>query len=403
LTLNHATVPPHPLGERTPPTGIAIVGCGYVADFYLATLPNYRDLVVRGCFDRVTERAAAFGTHHQLHRYRSMAALLADDQVDLVINLTNPSSHYEVSRQCLLAGKHVYSEKPLAESMTEATELVELAEEFGLMLGSAPCSLLGESAQTLWHALRSGAIGQPRLVYADLDDGAIHQMPFRSWISQSGAPWPFLDEFTVGPTLEHAAYYVTWLTAFFGPVGEVVCLADRVMPDKLGVSSDRVFAPDFSCACLRFASGVVARLTCGTVAPENHTLQIVGDRGLLSVTECWDYGAPVTLQRLAPRSATRHHYLAPPEIYPPVRSANYPHRYVDTHDMDFARGVADVAAAVHGTGEARLSARHSLHVLEIILAINNSVNQPGTVRITSRFDPIQPAGWAADERQPALV
>jgi predicted dehydrogenase len=389
--------------NRTPATGIAIVGCGYVADFYLATLPNYPELVLRGCFDRRTDRAAAFAAYHEVHQYRSLAELLADDQVSLVVNLTNPSSHYAVSRQCLLAGKHVYSEKPFAESMAEASELVELAERLGLMLGSAPCSLLGESAQTLWHALRSEVIGQVRLIYADLDDGAIHQMPYRSWISPSGAPWPFLDEFTVGPTLEHAAYYVTWLTAFFGPVEEVVCFAERAMPDKLGVSTDRVLAPDFSCACLRFACGVVARLTCGTVAPENHTLQIVGDRGVLSIAECWDYGAPVTLQRLAPQSESRHHYLAPPEIYPAVRSANYPYRYDDTHDMDFARGVADLTAAVDGTGETLMSARHSLHVLEIILAINNSVNQPGTRRINSRFDPIEPAGWAAGERQDALV
>ena len=93
------------------------------------------------------------------------------------MNLTNPASHFEVSRACLEAGKHVYSEKPLATNMDDARALCALAESKGLMLASAPCSVLGEAAQTLWLALRRNEIGKVRLVYAELDDDFVPRRP----------------------------------------------------------------------------------------------------------------------------------------------------------------------------------------------------------------------------------
>src|SRR5262249_19068502 len=151
-------------------------------------------------------------------RYESLDELLADSRVEVVLNLTNPSSHYEVSRLTLLAGKHVYSEKPMAMRFDEAKELVELAENRRLQISSAPCSLLGETAQTMWKVLREERVGPVRLVYAELDDGLVHKMPYKLWLSESGAPWPYEDEFEVGCTVEHAGYYLTWLAAFFGPI-----------------------------------------------------------------------------------------------------------------------------------------------------------------------------------------
>ncbi|MEU9591471.1 Gfo/Idh/MocA family oxidoreductase [Streptomyces sp. NPDC048193] len=377
----------------TQSTGIAFVGCGYVADFYMATLPNYPELRLRGVHDLNDDRTTIFSKHHGVPVYASYEELLRDESVEIVVNLTNPRSHYEVSRRALEAGKHVYSEKPFAENLTRARELVESAERRGLVLSSAPCSLLGETAQTMWQALRYDAIGRPRLVYAELDDGAVHQMPYRTWISASGAAWPYLDEFRVGPTLEHAGYYLTWLTAFFGPAAEVVSFSRLLQPEKLGDPQPHAFAPDFTSACITFHSGVVARLTCSTVAPENHSLQIVGDEGVLSTSECWDYGADVHLRRRVTGVESAHHYLTNPEVVPPARPADYRFRYQDTHDMDFARGIADVGEAVRKGGTPALSARHALHVLEIVSAIADPPTD-GSTEITSKFDQLEPMPWA---------
>ena len=211
---------------------IAIVGCGFVADYYLVTLAGYPELTLIGVTDRDPDRAERFSRFHHLHRFASLEELLGDDRVELVLNLTNPSSHFAVSRSCLEAGKHVYSEKPFAMRLDEAKALVELAEAKGLRMSSAPCSLLGETAQTVWKALRERKVGTPRLVYAEMDDGMVYRMPYRKWASLSGIPWPAKDEFEVGCTFEHAGYYLSWFPAFFGPAKSVTAFSPVWSPTK---------------------------------------------------------------------------------------------------------------------------------------------------------------------------
>ena len=195
---------------------IAMIGCGYVADFYIQTLPNHPNLELTGVFDRDENRCRRFTKFYGLKSYDSLAGAISDPTIELIVNLTNPRSHYAVSKAALDAGKHVYSEKPLSLCLEEAEELVNLAERRGLLLASAPCNLLSETAQTAWKALREGRIGTPRLAYAELDD-AVFFLDYKKWVTESGTPWPFDDEFETGCTLEHAGYYLGWLTAFFGP------------------------------------------------------------------------------------------------------------------------------------------------------------------------------------------
>jgi predicted dehydrogenase len=185
---------------------VAIVGCGFVADYYVRTLPIHPELELVGVMDRDPERSKRFASYYSLSRYDSLDELLADPRVEIVLNLTNPGSHFEVSKRALLAGKHVYSEKPMAMTVGEATELVDLAVSKRLQISSAPCSLLGETAQTMWKALREQRVGPVRLVYAELDDGLVSAMPYKKWLSESGTLWPYEDEFKVGCTLEHARF-----------------------------------------------------------------------------------------------------------------------------------------------------------------------------------------------------
>src|SRR4051794_723800 len=107
---------------------VAIVGCGFVADYYVRTLSIHPELEIVGVMDRDKERAARFAQYYSLARFETLDELLADPRVEIVLNLTNPSSHYEVSNAALLAGKHVYTEKPMAMQFDQASALVELAE-----------------------------------------------------------------------------------------------------------------------------------------------------------------------------------------------------------------------------------------------------------------------------------
>src|SRR5262249_28477607 len=151
----------------------AVVGCGYIAESYASALPHHRELQLVGAWDQDPRKLEAFATRWGCRRYASEAELLSDRGVELVLNLTNPRSHASVTRAALEAGKHVYSEKPLGMTGREARTLVEIAHSRGLMLASAPCSVLSETAQTMWQALRAGAVGKVRLIYASFEDGMI--------------------------------------------------------------------------------------------------------------------------------------------------------------------------------------------------------------------------------------
>lgn len=372
---------------------IAFVGCGFVADLYARTLANQPSLELAGVVDADEERGRRFAAHWSTRSYSGLSELLEDARVGIVVNLTSPGAHHAVSRAALEAGKHVYTEKPAALALDEIRELARLAETQGLHFVSAPCSVLGEAAQTVWRALREKKVGPVRAVYAEMDDGPVHQMAYKSWLSASGTPWPYRSEFETGCTLEHAAYQVSWLAAFFGPATDVTAVSSVQIPDKRLDPPLERSAPDFSLACIRFASGVVARLTCSIIAPRNHSLHIVGDDGVLSVADTWLYRSPVYLRRWL---RIRRRTLLQPwrRRLPLLGRANPRLGRRGAAQIDFLYGIADLAAAVDEGRAPRLSSEFSVHVNEVVLAIHQAGERGTSRTIESRFEPLAPMPWA---------
>lgn len=379
---------------------VGIVGCGYVANYYATTLPNHPELKLVGVTDLDPERAASFARVYGAPQYRSLAELL-EGPAELILNLTNPHNHYEVSRACLLAGKHVYTEKPVALAFDEAARLAELAHERKLILASAPCILLGQYAQGIWKALRDDEIGRPRLVYAQLDDGAVHHMRYWTWISRSGTPWPHQNEFQVGSVIEHANYCLSLLTSYFGPARVVQAHSRCLVPEKLGAEGPEVRGPDYSEVSLEFHSGVVAQVRIGSVAPHEHSLVIVGDEGVLSTRDLyWNLEQKVYIRRRIRVSSKQrkdsHVYLTPDEEYHFAKPAPFHFKSDDEVNVDWAMGPAEVAAAVRAGRRCRLDMDQAVHVMEILDVIQNA-GMSGPVELKSRFEPIEPADWIQDQ------
>jgi len=389
---------------------IAFVGCGYVADFYIKTLSYHPEVELVGVYDHNPQRLANFSNFYSVDTYRSFDSLINDNRVDIVINLTNPSNHYEISMASLMAGKHVYTEKPLALTLAEAKDLIELAQQHNLYIASAPCSLLGESAQTVWKVLREGEIGKVYLAYAELDDSMIHLTDYKSWKSKSGTPWPYKNEFETGCTMEHAGYYLTWLTAFFGPANVVTSFSACLIPDKTDDVYRENMAPDFSVGCIEFESGVVARLTCSIVADRDRSLTIVGDEGTLYIRDGWKYRSPVYLKkrwtkkswirrnpwirRNIPIISKLYHYYAKP-IYSLLSdpSSKFQQRN-PLNIMDYGRGIAELSDAIVEGRQCRLSAEHALHVTELTIALQSPQEMGTPYKMKSTFSPIKPMAWA---------
>jgi predicted dehydrogenase len=381
-------------------TGIGIVGCGFVADFYAANLALHPELKLVGSTDLDASRAEQFTARNGGKVYATLDELLSDPTIDIVVNLTNPASHFEVTKASLTADKHVYSEKPLATDIAAARELVALASSRECILASAPCSVLSESAEAMRAAVRRGDIGKVRLAYAELDDGPIHQMHPDKWVSPAGTPWPWRDEFTVGCTIEHASYPLTWLVALFGPVSSVAAFSTTIVPVKHPDLPSEQCGPDFSVAAIQFASGLVARLTCSIVAPHDHSLRLVGDQGVLIVDECWHFGAPLTIRRFSELGLraetypwlTRHAWARAlfgiggrkSDLSPKVSWR----RWLRRHEMDYALGVAELAAAVREGRPCRLNADLALHVTEVSRAISEAREQGQSIVISSSCSPL---------------
>ncbi len=360
----------------------AIVGCGYVADMYMQTLPGLDGLTLLGAWDRDPARLAAFTAFHGVPAFGSLDALLADARVQLVVNLTNPRSHHEVSLRALQAGRHVYSEKPLAMTMAEAAELVAEAEARGLGLAAAPCNHLSDVVQALKRELKGGRLGRVLLAQAEMDDGMVHRLDYATWRSRSGAPWPARDEFEVGCTIEHAGYQITPLVSLFGPVRRVTAWSALSVPEKGAELGAVVTAPDLSFGVLEFDGGVVARLTNSILAPSDRSLRVVGELGVATIPDVWEYHTPLRITatgmslaaRVSRKVEKRVSAFAPGLLLSnrlPVAHGRRVPRTQGGHRMDFSRGIAQLAAQLERGAPALVGPALALHVTEVTLALQS--------------------------------
>jgi predicted dehydrogenase len=376
---------------------IAIIGTGFVADYYMTTLSNYPQLRLLGVFDRSPERLKVFAAHYNMRAYESFETVLADPDVQIVLNLTTPESHYAISRAALEAGKHVYSEKPLAMDFNDAKALVDFATAKGLTLAAAPANGLSDAQKLVSSSMSE--IGTPRLVYAEMEDGPVFRDKWATWRSQSGAPWPGLHEFEIGCTLEHAGYALSWLVSLFGPVESVTAFSSITFQNKGPGTEHLHMAPDFSVGCLRFRSGLVARLTSGLAMPKDRSLTIVADKGSITVDDLWDNRSAVRLESTTRKRSVLSRVFGRLEArlgktlaWKPAVGSKLAYPKGDTvslpsfpSQIDFMRGVADQARAIETDKTAFFSGAVALHITEVALALNNAGENAAPYKVQSSF------------------
>ena len=346
-------------------TRIGFIGVGAISGIYLENITNmFPDMEVYAVYDLLEERAAAAQeTYHIPKRYTSLDQMLADPAVDIVLNLTRPSEHYAVTKAALLAGKPVYSEKPLAATVAEGRELAALAAEKGLALGGAPDTFLGAGLQTCRKLIEDGYIGRPV--------GAAAFMLCHG--HESWHPDPaFYYKRGGGPMMDMGPYYLTALTALLGSVTEVTGTARKSFEQRTVTSQPRrgevidVEVPTHVNGILQFESGAV-----GTIAtsfdvyyPQQARLEIYGTEGTLFLPDPNCFGGPVKLFK-----PTDGEVREMPLCF-------------DYRENSRALGLDGMAAALR-EGKRRFSCdcNRTLHVLELL----EKLAQGGTHTIESRL------------------
>ncbi|MCT8343660.1 MULTISPECIES: Gfo/Idh/MocA family protein [Photorhabdus] len=351
-----------------------IVGCGYAADFYVSNLNNYECLNIVGCVDRDSNRLEAFSNYHSFDAYSSVSDALENVNVDILLNLTNPEEHYNVSLEAVTNGISVYSEKPFTMGITESRKLVEVSKNNNCIITSAPSLLLNPPIIKVMEILSSGEIGEIRLIKSAIHEGPVHKMNFGSWVSLSGAPWPAKNEFEVGCGFEHGSYVIDLILALMGTPDSMNYSSALIYPDKEVTDSP---APDWIDLTLEYGDSRRAKIELSIVESEDHSFRIIGDEGEIIVEDLWMANSPIILRKNKEDKIDR-----PPEHFS-LRKMLHPHkidrRYDDTHFIDQATGVLDLATSLNYKLEPLLDIKRSLESINIIETImTNSKFRPLT-------------------------
>ncbi|HXI17430.1 MAG TPA: Gfo/Idh/MocA family oxidoreductase, partial [Chloroflexota bacterium] len=233
---------------------VGIIGCGVISGIYLKNLPAFELVDVVACADLVLERAQARAQEFGIVKACLPDELLADPEVNLVVNLTIPKAHALVALAAVDAGKSVYNEKPLAVQREEGEELLRRAKARGVLVGGAPDTFLGGGIQTCRKLIDDGAIGEPVAATAFMaGHGHEHWHPDPAFYYQPGG----------GPMFDMGPYYLTALISLIGPVRRVAGSARVTFPERIITSKPkagetiRVETPTHVAGTLDFASGAV--------------------------------------------------------------------------------------------------------------------------------------------------
>ncbi len=375
------------MNKRT--IGIGIVGCGTISQTYLDNLTcHFDNLEVIACADMFIEKAIESQKKYGLQKACSVEELLADPAIEIVLNLTIPAAHYEINMKALQAGKHIYCEKPFATSLEDADEILKLADQKGLLVGSAPDTFLGAGIQTCRKLLDDGVIGRPIGFTANLV-GHGHELwhPAPAFYYKKGA----------GPMLDMGPYYLTALVTLLGPISKIACFARTSEPQReikdemvdVEVKTNYTGIVDLS-------SGVIGNVNMSFDIWKSNLpgIEIYGTEGSIFVPDPNMFGGPVKVFRsagLVQRVKTQCHtpfekimalHGPSTDEFLTTEELLYPAEDTERSNMR-GLGLSDMAQAIIDGRPNRANGELARHVVEALLAFDASENKGSIYQMTT--------------------
>ncbi|WP_138493078.1 Gfo/Idh/MocA family protein [Paenibacillus pinistramenti] len=346
------------------PLQVGVIGCGVISHAYLNYLQKSSAVTVTACADLVPEKARERAAEFSIENVYTVEEML-QSSVDIILNLTVPASHAAVSLAALEHGKHVYTEKPLAVSLSDGKKMLELAARKGLMIGSAPDTFMGSGLETARQALLGGVIGRPVAASAFMmGTGPESWHPNPAFFYAAGG----------GPMFDMGPYYLTALVQLLGPIARISASAGSQIPErKVGSGPDAgspilVQTPTHYSGTLDFAGGVIATFITSFDIPGGSSLpwiEIYGTEGTLRLPDPNNFDGDVKLCRAGSEEWT---------VLPAVFESNVNER---------GRGLEDMAAAIAEGREPRASGLLAYHVLEAMHAFGRSSQEGRHIALES--------------------
>lgn len=373
--------------------GIGIIGCGNISVVYMQLAPLFKGIEMRACADVNMEAAQARAEEFGI-RAMTVEDLLAADDIDIVVNLTIPAAHFEVTKRILEAGKHAYSEKPFVLSLEEGEALRKLAAEKGLRVGSTPDTFLGGSHQRARAAIDAGEVGR-------IIGGTCHVL------SRGMESWhPNPDFFFLpgaGPVLDLGPYYISNLVQLIGPVKVVTAMCGTSFPIRTIGNGPRegeeipVKTPTNIHALLEFENGAIVTFGASwdVCATRHQNMELYGSEASLYVPDPNFFGGVV--ERVAQGGTPEELGL---DGHPFGESNMEDLRGIARANYRCA-GLADMAAAIDAGRPHRCSQELATHVVEVMTAILKAGEDRNWVSMTTTCD--RPAPLSPDEAQALLA
>jgi predicted dehydrogenase len=353
---------------------VGVIGCGNISPIYLKNISTvFENLELKAVADFNVERAKARALEFSVPSVLSVAQLLADPEIDIVLNITPPPAHAEVCSAAIAAGKHVYVEKPLSITLAEGARIVAEAKARGVRLGCAPDTFLGAGLQTCRKLIDDGWIGEPVGATATMLSGG----------PESWHPNPdFYYKAGGGPVLDMGPYYLTALVTLLGPVSAIAGQAKTTWKERTITSAQRygekmtVEVPTHVSGLLDFASGVAATVVMsfdvkgGTRHPP---IEIYGSEGTMIVPDPNTFGGPILVKR-----NDETDFSEIPLLFTYAENSR-------------GLGLSDMALGIITDSPHRASGDLALHVLEIMEGIHTAAAEGKiqTMHPVQRPDPLQ--------------
>ena len=368
------------------PTKIAFVGVGDISGIYLKNIfERFNNLEVVGVCDLEREKAERAVKQYGIPKlYNDMYELFADPEVDIVLNITRPYEHYAVSKAALLAGKPVYSEKPLAATLEEGRELAALAAEKNLYLGGAPDTFLGAGIQGCRRFIEEGLIGEPVGFAAHM-------------ICHGHETWhvdpAFYYKHGGGQMLDMGPYYVTALVNLLGPVKSVMGMTKITYPTRLITSKPHcgevvdVVAQTHYTGLMRFANGATGTIIMTFDAysmPGKYNIEIYGSKGNMTVPDPNNFSGEILVKLGERNSPNANEVIGNGQFI----ALDTPFEAYDENSR--ALGLADMAEAIQDGRKARAGVEQTLHVLEVLTAFQRSSESGREIEIEAPYEPAPP-------------
>lgn len=379
------------------PLKVGLIGCGVISHIYLTTLRRSHLVEVVACGALDQSQAEARAREFGIAEVKSPDEIITDPGIEAILNLTIPAAHADITRKALLAGKHVYCEKPFVTDWREGAALLELAETKGLLLGNAPDTFLGGRWQTVQRLISEGAIGAPTGVSAFVGThGVERHHPNPDFYYQTGG----------GPLLDLGPYYLTAMVVCLGPLARVAGMSRRTFAQRQIESQPRagewmdVEVDTHVNALLAFERGPIGTMTMSFDVWDSQTprLEIYGEEGSICIPD----PDPVFGANVFGGEVWIRHRETSRWTYQPRKPGHEHWQVAENHhgfnDNSRGLGLIDLAVALNEGRQPRASGALANHVVEAMHGIltSQTTGQFWAMDSSCTLVPPLPENFAAD-------